>query len=99
MPRDHDGSFEAQLVPKLARRPACFNEQIPSPYARGMSVRDIRSGAGVSKPVYRAVGLDMGGRKDVLGLWIVACDGLKGLPEAITATWLKATVQICVIRR
>nr|WP_286160539.1 IS256 family transposase [Streptomyces yunnanensis] len=28
---------------------------------------------------------------------IVACDGLKGLPEAVTATWPKATVQTCVI--
>ncbi|MFC5149925.1 transposase [Streptomyces aureoversilis] len=30
---------------------------------------------------------------------IVACDGLKGLPEAVTATWPKATVQTCVIHR
>ncbi|MEU4173410.1 transposase [Streptomyces sp. NPDC026665] len=28
---------------------------------------------------------------------IVARDGLKGLPDAITATWPKATVQTCVI--
>ncbi|WP_281394910.1 transposase [Streptomyces rectiverticillatus] len=28
---------------------------------------------------------------------IVACDGLKGLPDAITATWPKATVRTCVI--
>ncbi len=28
---------------------------------------------------------------------IVVCDGLKGLPDAITATWPKATVQTCVI--
>lgn len=68
----------------------------------------------MSRPVYVAVGVDMDGRKDVLGLWvgsegegattwmavlselhnrgiedvcIVACDGLKGLPEAVTATW------------
>jgi transposase-like protein len=25
------------------------------------------------------------------------CDGLKGLPEAITTTWELATVQACVI--
>ncbi|WP_432190707.1 transposase, partial [Streptomyces sp. Tue6028] len=80
----------------------------------------IRSGSVTSKPVYLAVGVDMDGRKDVLGLWvgtegegattwmavlselrnrgiedvcIVACDGLKGLPDAVTATWPKATVQ------
>ncbi|WP_369359754.1 IS256 family transposase [Streptomyces sp. cg2] len=175
VPRDRNGSFEPRLVPKHARRLAGFNEQILSLYARGMSVRDIRShlagcygvevspdliskvtdavadelaawqnrpleaiwpiiyidalwvkirsGAVVSKPVYLAVGVDMGGCKDVLGLWvgdegegattwmtvltelrnrgvedvcIVACDGLKGLPEAVTATWPKATVQTCV---
>jgi transposase-like protein len=34
------------------------------------------------------------GVKDVL---IACCDGLKGLPEAITATWPQATVQSCVV--
>lgn len=84
----------------------------------------IRSGSVASKPVYLAVGVDMDGCKDVLGLWvgdegegattwmnvlselrnrgvedvcIVACDGLKGLPDAVTATWPKAPVQTCVI--
>ncbi|MFE2709384.1 IS256 family transposase [Streptomyces mirabilis] len=176
VPRDRDGSFEPQLVPKHARRLAGFNEQVLSLYARGMSVRDIRShlanmygvevspdliskvtdavtdeldawqnrpldtvwpiiyidalwvkirsGSVSSRPVYLAVGVDMDGCKDVLGLWagdegegattwmtvlselrnrgvedvcIVACDGLKGLPDAVTATWPKATVQTCVI--
>lgn len=174
VPRDRDGSFEPQLVPKHARRLAGFNEQVLSLYARGMSVRDIRShlagmygvevspdliskvtnavtdelgawqnrplnavwpiiyidalwvkirsGSVSSRPVYLAVGVDMDGCKDVLGLWagdegegattwmtvlselrnrgvedvcIVACDGLKGLPDAVTATWPKATVQTC----
>ncbi|MGV9653136.1 IS256 family transposase [Streptomyces sp. NPDC003554] len=176
VPRDRDGSFEPQLVPKHARRLAGFNEQVLSLYARGMSVRDIRShlagmygvevspdliskvtdavtdeldtwqnrsldaiwpiiyidalwvkirsGSVASRPVYLAVRVDMDGCKDVLGLWvgdqgegattwmtvlselrnrgvedvcIVACDGLKGLPDAVTATWPKATVQTCVI--
>lgn len=34
------------------------------------------------------------GIQDVL---IACCDGLKGLPEAITATWPQATVQSCVV--
>ena len=34
------------------------------------------------------------GIKDVL---FVCCDGLSGLPDAITATWPRATVQTCVI--
>jgi transposase-like protein len=178
VPRDRNGGFEPQLVPKNARRLAGFNERILSLYARGMSVRDIRShlariygvevspdliskvtdavvdelvnwqnrpldavwpiiyidalwvkirsGSVVSKPVYLAVGVDMDGRRDVLGLWvgdggegaatwmavltelrnrgiedvcIVCCDGLKGLPDAVTATWPRATVQTCVIHR
>ncbi|MCX4779854.1 IS256 family transposase [Streptomyces sp. NBC_01264] len=84
----------------------------------------IRSGSVTSKPVYLAVGVNMDGRKDVLGLWvgsegegastwmavlselrnrgiedvcIVVCDGLKGLPDAVTATWPQTTVQTCVI--
>ncbi len=28
---------------------------------------------------------------------IVCCDGLKGLPESIRATWPQATVQTCVV--
>jgi putative transposase len=34
------------------------------------------------------------GIRDVL---IVCCDGLTGLPEAIEATWTRATVQTCVV--
>ncbi|MER6530515.1 IS256 family transposase [Streptomyces sp. NPDC001508] len=176
VPRDRNGAFDPRILPKGARRLAGFNERILSLYARGMSVRDIRShlaaiygvevspdlistvpdavvdelaawqnrpldavwpiiyidalwvkirsGSVVSRPVYVAVGVDMDGCKDVLGLWvgaegegattwmavlselrnrgiedvcIVACDGLKGLPDAVTATWPKATVQTCVI--
>ncbi|MFF8947108.1 IS256 family transposase [Streptomyces sp. NPDC014864] len=176
VPRDRNGAFDPKILPKGARRLAGFNERILSLYARGMSVRDIRShlaaiysvevspdlistvtdavvdelavwqnrpldavwpiiyidalwvkirsGSVVSRPVYVAVGVDMDGCKDVLGLWvgaegegattwmavlselrnrgvedvcIVACDGLKGLPDAVTATWPKATVQTCVI--
>lgn len=85
----------------------------------------IRDGIVSNRPVYLAVGIDVEGRKHVLGLWIgdgdgegskfwlsvltelknrgvgdvliVCCDGLKGLPEAIEATWPQATVQTCVI--
>lgn len=28
---------------------------------------------------------------------IVCCDGIKGLPDAITVTWLEADVQTCVV--
>lgn len=85
----------------------------------------IRDGNVGNRPVYVAMGIDMDGNRDVLGMWvgptggegakqwmnmladlrnrgvadvcIVCCDGLKGLPEAIGATWPLATVQTCVV--
>ncbi len=41
-PRDRDGSFEPQLVPKYQRRMVGFDEKILALYAKGMSTRDIR---------------------------------------------------------
>ncbi len=35
--------------------------------------------------------------RGILDACIVCCDGLKGLPEAINATWPAATVQTCVV--
>lgn len=35
--------------------------------------------------------------RGVADVFIVCCDGLKGLPDAITTTWELATVQTCVI--
>lgn len=43
VPRDRDGSFEPQLVPKHQRHFDGFDDKILSMYARGMSVRDIRA--------------------------------------------------------
>lgn len=177
IPRDRNGSFEPQLVPKGTRRLAKFNENIVHLYARGMSTRDIRrelarmygvevspaliskvtdgileelndwqqrpldavypiiyidalvvkvrtDGTVMNRAAYLAVGVDVEGRKHVLGVWLgdgdegakfwltvltelrhrgvedvllVCCDGLKGLPEAIEATWPQALVQTCVI--
>ncbi len=85
----------------------------------------IRSGTVGNRPVYVAMGIDLDGHRDVLGMWvgptggegakqwmnmltelrnrgiqdviIVCCDGLKGLPESIRATWPQATVQTCVV--
>jgi transposase-like protein len=73
--------------------------------------------------VYIALGVDVNGHQEVLGLWhadnegaafwmnvcaelkargvqdvLIACvDGLKGLPEAIAATFPKVDVQLCVV--
>lgn len=84
----------------------------------------VRDGQVTNRPIYVAIGVTVGGERDILGLWvgdggegakywlavlteiknrgvadvcIVVCDGLKGLPEAITTVWDQAVVQTCVI--
>ena len=89
-----------------------------------LKVRQTAAGVG-NRPVYVAMGINLEGQRDVLGMWvgptggegakqwmnmltdlknrgvadvcIVCCDGLKGLPEAITAIWPQADVQTCVV--
>jgi len=177
VPRDRNGEFEPQLVPKHSRRLEGFNQRVIDLYASGMTTRDIGrhiakiygveisaalvskitdgiveeltdwhtrpldvcypiiyidalvvkvrdDGTVINKAAYVTVGVDVDGRKHVLGIWIgdggegakfwltvltelkargvddvllVCCDGLKGLPDAIEATWPKALVQTCVI--
>ncbi len=43
IPRDRDGTFEPQLIPKYKTRWNGFDEKIISLYARGMTVREIQS--------------------------------------------------------
>lgn len=43
VPRDREGTFEPQIVPKHQRQFDGFDDKILSMYARGMSVRDIRA--------------------------------------------------------
>jgi len=43
VPRDREGSFEPLLIPKHERRFTGFDEKIVAMYARGMTVREIRS--------------------------------------------------------
>ena len=76
-----------------------------------------------NKAAHLAVGVDVDGRKEILGIWvettegakfwarvlgelktrgvedvlIVVCDGLTGLPAAITSVWPQAIVQTCVV--
>jgi putative transposase len=85
----------------------------------------IRDGHVANRPIYVAMGVNLNGERDVLGMWvgpnggegakfwagvltelrnrgvqdtfIVCCDGLKGLPDAIRATWPQAEVQLCVV--
>lgn len=85
----------------------------------------IRDGQVRNRPVYAAIGVDLDGHKDILGLWLgagdgesakfwlavltdlknrgvndiffVVCDGLKGLPDSISAAFPLALVQTCII--
>ena len=85
----------------------------------------VRDGQVGNQPFYAAIGVDLGGRRDVLGLWagqgggesakfwmsvladlknrgvrdvfFVVCDGLKGLPDAVSTVFPQAIVQACVI--
>ena len=42
VPRDRNGDFEPELVPKRARRLPGFDHKVISLYAKGMSVSDIQ---------------------------------------------------------
>lgn len=176
IPRDRQGTFTPQIVPKHTRRIAGFDEAIISLYAKGLTTGEIqahlseiydmqvsrdlvsrvtdsvhaelaawqsrpldavypvvlidcifvkiRDGQVGNRPVYVAVGINLAGERDVLGMWvgtggegakhwmgylselrnrgvadvmIVACDGLKGLPESIEQIWPQAEVQLCVV--
>ena len=172
VPRDRNGEFEPQIVPKRARRVGQIDELVLSCYARGMSTRDIEAhllevygvsasrelisnitdivtdeieiwrnrsvdevypivyvdgvrirvrdkGAVSIKSAYLVIGVDVEGRKHALGCWIAetegakfwhavltqlrnrglrdvliaCCDGLTGLPEAITSVFPDTVVQ------
>ena len=77
----------------------------------------------INKAIYLALGVNIEGHKELLGMWIsenegskfwlsvltdlqnrgmkhmlIACvDGLKGFPEAITATFTDAKIQLCIV--
>ncbi|MEJ3653986.1 IS256 family transposase [Pseudonocardia sp. TRM90224] len=176
VPRDRNGEFEPQIVPKRTRRVGQIDEVVLSCYARGMSTRDIEAhlfevygvkasrelvsnitdvvtdeieiwrnrpidevypivyidgirikvrdkGAVTIKVAHLVIGVDTDGRKHALGCWIAeaegakfwhsvltqlrnrglhdiliaCCDGLTGLPEAITAVFPDTVVQTCVV--
>jgi len=137
IPRDRDGSFEPQIVPKHQTRWTGFDDKILSLYARGMTVREIQAhleemyGAEVSptlistvtdavmdeakawqsrpldalypivyldcihvksrdagvvkvKAVYLALGIDLTGQKQLLGLWIAQTEGAKFWLQVVT---------------
>ena len=42
-PRDREGTFEPQFIPKHLRRFTGFDDKILALYARGMTVREIQA--------------------------------------------------------
>ena len=137
IPRDREGEFEPQLVPKGVRQFDGFDDKVISLYARGMTMREIQAhlyeiyGTEVShelissvtdkvmdevlawqnrpldslypivfldcihvktrdahmvlsKAVYIAMGVNMEGQKEILGLWISKNEGAKFWLQVIT---------------
>jgi putative transposase len=130
-PRDRDGTFEPQLVPKHQRRLSGFSEKILALYAKGMTTRDIQeivkelygvdvsptliseitadldaevtawrtrqldsvwpivyldgivvhvrgaNGRVLPQTMYVALGVNLQGRKELLGLWLSETEGAK----------------------
>jgi transposase-like protein len=130
-PRDRDGTFEPQLVPKHQRRVPGFDEKILALYAKGMTTRDIQeivrelygvdvsatlvsaitedldaevsawrtrplspvwpivyfdgitvhvrgaNGRVAQHTIYVALGVDLAGKKELLGLWLGENEGAK----------------------
>ena len=131
LPRDRDGTFQPQLIPKHQRRIPGFDEKILALYAKGMTTRDIQEivqelygvevsatliseitadldaevtawhsrllapvwpivyfdgivvhvrgtdGRVAQHTVYVAIGVDLEGHKELLGLWLSQHEGAK----------------------
>lgn len=136
-PRDRNGDFEPQLIPKRQKYFEGFNDKIIAMYARGMSVRDMQAcllemygvdiseglisqateavmdevkvwqnrvldevypivfldcivvksredGKVTNRSVYLALGVNMDGHKELLGIWIAKTEGAKFWLSVIT---------------
>jgi len=136
-PRDRNGEFEPQLIPKRQKYFEGFNDKIIAMYARGMSVRDMQGclldmygvdvseglisqateaimdevkawqnrvldevypivfldcivvksredGKVTNRSVYLALGVNMDGHKELLGMWIAKTEGAKFWLNVIT---------------
>jgi putative transposase len=89
IPRDRNGTFEPQLIPKYQRRLSGFDDKILALYAKGLTTRDIQDvvqelyGVEVSATLISEITADLDGE---VSLWrsrrldavwpIVYCDGI-----------------------
>ena len=80
----------------VADRPACLAVGVDLDGAKHVLGIWIGDGDGEGAKYWAGVLAELANRgvDDVL---IVCCDGLRGLPDAIEATWPQATVQTCVV--
>ena len=62
--RDREGTFDPKLIARCQQLFPGFDEQVVSMCARGMT------GSVRNKAVYIALGVQVDGTKDILGLWI-----------------------------
>src|SRR5205823_5142485 len=95
LPRDRDGSFEPQLLPKHQRRFAGFDDKIVSMYARGMSTREI------SKHLEEIYGVEVG-RDTISRVTDAVLDDVKEwqarpLEKLYLVVWLDAIVLTCIV--
>lgn len=139
VPRDRNGAFNPQIIPKHQTRFSGFDDKIISMYARGMTTRDIQGhlqeiygvevsadlistvtdgvindvkdwqnrpldevypvlyldatilkvrseGRVINKSAYLAIGINVEGLKDVLGIWLEQSEGAK--------FWLKVMTEL-----
>lgn len=137
VPRDRNGEFDPQLIPKGQRRLPGFDEKVIAMYARGMTTREIQGylhelyGVEVSptlisnitdavleevtawqsrplssvypivyldalqvkvkdqaairnKAIYLALGINLAGEKELLGLWVSQTEGAKFWLQVLT---------------
>lgn len=151
VPRDREGTFEPQIVPKRQRRLKGFDEAVISLYAKGMTTGDIcahleevydttisrdlvstvtaqvledmrswlsrpldqvypvilidaiflkvRSGTVANRPCYVAMGVNLDGQRDVLGLWMGPSggEGAKQWMNMLTELKNRGIVDVCIV--
>lgn len=151
VPRDREGTFEPQIVPKHQRRLAGFDEAVISLYAKGMTTGDIvahledvydtkisrdlvstvtekvtrdlrewqsrpldaiypvilidaiylkvREGTVANRPVYVAMGVNLEGVRDVLGMWVGPSggEGAKQWMTMMTELKNRGILDACIV--
>lgn len=151
VPRDREGTFEPQIVPKRQRRLKGFDEAVISLYAKGMTTGDtcahleevydttiskdlvstvtaqvlddmrswlsrpldqvypvvlidaihlkVRSGTVANRPCYVAMGVNLEGQRDVLGLWMGPSggEGAKQWMNLLTELKNRGIVDVCIV--